>query len=160
MIDTFELYCYNETMKQIVLTQGQFTVIDDEDFDRVNQHKWYFDNGRAIKNDKMVDYKRGKRILLHRFIMGVTDGQMIDHIDQDPLNNQKINLRFTNKSENGLNRGKNKNNTSGHKGVSFNKRQKTWIGQIQINGKKIFLGYYKTKEEANEAYKHRATNLL
>lgn len=152
MINTLGLYCYNETMKQIMLTQGKFTVIDDEDFDRVNQHKWYFDNGRAIKNDTMVDYKRGKRILLHRFIMGATDGQMVDHIDQDPLNNQKSNLRFTNQSQNQLNRGKNKNNTSGYKGVSFNKRQKKWFAHKSIMGKKIFLGYYKTKEEAHEAY--------
>jgi len=68
---------------------------------------------------------------------------MIDHIDGDPTNNRIENLRECTKSENLRNRGKQKNNTSGLKGVYWNKRANKW--EARCDG---YLGIFETKEEA------------
>jgi hypothetical protein len=81
------------------------------------------------------------------------DKLQVDHIDQDKTNNNLLNLRFCSNSENRRNIGLTKTNTSGYKGVSWNKRYKKWLAQIQINRKKKHLGYFNDKDEAYEAYK-------
>lgn len=78
---------------------------------------------------------------------------MIDHIDCDRSNNRFANLREATKSQNMLNRGPQRNNTSGLKGVSFSKRSGLWIAQLQVKNKNYHFGYHKTKEQAAEAFK-------
>lgn len=71
-----------------------------------------------------------------------------DHIDRNPLNNQKNNFREATKSQQCINRNKFKNNTSGYIGVSWVKRDEKWKAYIQSNGAMIYLGYYSKKENA------------
>lgn len=75
----------------------------------------------------------------------------IDHIDADPHNNQINNLRLANKSTNGMNRGPQRNNTTGFKGVCRHGRG-GFTAQITKDGKSKYLGYFKTPEEAHAAY--------
>ena len=82
------------------MAQGKSTLIDNEDFEKVNKYKWYFDGRYAIR---YLDARVGSSIRLHRFIMNAKKGQLIDHINRDKLDNQKKNLRFCTRSENRLN---------------------------------------------------------
>jgi hypothetical protein len=142
-------------MKKIKLTQNQYTLVDDADFDTLNQFKWYADkqgkNFYAKRNSKTINGKQ-MIILMHRFIMKTPKGMHTDHIDGNGLNNQRSNLRICTRSENLRNQGKQSDNSSGFKGVSFFKRNKKWVAQIMVNGKYIYLGYFTDKEKASNAY--------
>ena len=96
-----------------------------------------------------------KQYLAHRLVFLMHHGhlpQEIDHIDGNQSNNAIENLRPATHSQNLCNRGKQKNNTSGFKGVSWHKNKGRWIGRIRINGKLNHLGYFDTAEQAHEAY--------
>lgn len=75
-------------MKLTTLSKGLFAKVDDDDFALLSQYRWYENEGYAIT------YYKGKRIRMHRLIMGVPDGVDVDHRDTDKLNNQKSNLRL------------------------------------------------------------------
>lgn len=101
-----------------------------------------------------------KTMKLHRLIMGCKpgDGQIVDHIDGNGLNNQDENLRFVTKSENNMNvKRLRKDNTSGYKGVT--KRGDKWCAQINKDGKQIHIGCFKTKRDAALAYNRVAKEL-
>lgn len=133
-------------MKSINLTKEKFTLVDDSDFHYLNMFKWcYAIRGGALK-------AKGGREYMHRLILGAKKGQIVDHIDGDNLNNQRHNLRFANKSQNAANRGLDKNNTSGYKGVSLDKRYGTYRAYIAVSGKYLHLGTFATKQEAAAAY--------
>lgn len=83
----------------------------------------------------------------------------IDHIDRNPSNNSITNLRLANRSENSRNSKINSRNTSGIKGAFFDKRRNKYYSQIVFNGKKIWLGYYSSLEEAGKAYADKAKEL-
>lgn len=81
--------------------------------------------------------------------MNPNTDEEIDHINRNKLDNRKSNLRICNRSINMQNRGVNKNNTSGYKGIYINKSGK-YVAHCQINKTRKSLGAYKTLEEALE----------
>jgi len=87
-----------------------------------------------------------------REIMKPPVGMQIDHINHDTLNNQRENLRICTPSQNNMNKAKRKDNTSGYKGVCWQKEVKKWQAKIKVNQKQIYLGCYDNKELAYEAY--------
>lgn len=100
---------------------------------------------------------QGKHIGIHRFIWEavygkIPDGLHINHIDLDRANNCIDNLELVSHSQNQQWRNKNKNNTSGFKGVSWCKKAKKWVSRIKINRKSKFLGQFDTPEAAYAAY--------
>ncbi len=140
-------------MKEIELTQGQVALISDIDYEYLMQWKWcahWYRNGfRATRNSLKVNGKQ-KSILMHRVIaerMGIDIAQ-IDHKDQNPLNNQRPNLRSATVSQNLHNRGAQKNSTTGVKGVYFDKQRGKYRAQIRVEGKQYYLGLYDTIPEA------------
>lgn len=140
-------------MKQIPLTQGKFAVVDDDDFERINSYKWSVsNNGYAIRNTSRLIGKGV--ILMHRDIVNPPKGMLVDHIDRDKLNNTRSNLRICNKSQNGMNRNKQSDNTSGYKGVF--KHKSGWLSKIKKDGVQIYIGLYKTAEQAAKAYDEEA----
>ncbi len=93
---------------------------------------------------------------MHRLLIKIPNGFQIDHIDGNGLNNQKLNLRIATASQNQINRGKQKNNTSGFKGVFGRKDKNKWRAQIKFHGKTKHLGYADDKIEAARIYNKAA----
>ena len=116
-------------------------IIDNEDVDKVKQHKWRSNGNKYFKNPK--------GLYLHRFIMNCNDKNMtVDHIDGNPLNCLKSNLRICTEKENSMNHKIQSNNTSGCSGVTFRKDTNKWTVSIQVGYKVYRLGCYNSKEEA------------
>lgn len=96
-----------------------------------------------------------KKYLVHRLIFLMHHGhlpELLDHIDRNKLNNKIENLRECDKEVNSWNRDKQANNTSGYRGVSWNKAAGKWHAYIKIKGKRKHLGLFSTPEGASEAY--------
>jgi frataxin-like iron-binding protein CyaY len=97
-----------------------------------------------------------RRYLAHRLAWLIYYGEWpieeIDHIDMNPLNNRILNLRIADHSENKFNRGKQINNSSGYKGVHFNRDKNLWQANLCHRGKKMHLGYFRSIGEACAAY--------
>lgn len=145
-------------MKKIELTQGKFTIVDDEDFEELNKHKWHYAGGYARRNKRLENGKR-KIVFMHRELMETPEGFETDHINGDRLDNRRSNLRIVTKEENQRNT-KARKGVSRFKGVSYykTKRHKTgyWIARIQVDGKVKKLGYFKSEIEAAKAYNRAA----
>lgn len=124
--------------------------IDSEDYRRVRMFKWYMSLGYA-ESKAFSDTKYPLRAKLHRLIMSFPNGNLIDHINGDKLDNRKSNLRLCNKSSNGMNRGTQSNNKVGIKGVTFVRVRNKFRATIFYK-KQIHLGFFNTKEEAGNAY--------
>lgn len=109
------------------------------------------------KNDRgyiqiKVNYKFYKAHRLAFLFMNQELPNMVDHIDGVKDNNKWDNLRPCNKSENGGNSKIRSDNTSGYKGVSFNKKSKKWVSYLYINGRQVFLGRFDCPIEAHKEY--------
>jgi hypothetical protein len=139
-------------MKEIQLTQGKITEVDDDDYEYISGWKWHYSGGYAVRSAGIWPFQH--KVFMHRVIMNTPDGMDTDHKDLNRLNNKKENLRNCTRSENRHNQKISKNNTSGYKGVCWNGRG--WLAQIKSNGKKINLGTWKTKEDAAMAYDEAA----
>lgn len=102
----------------------------------------------------------GLNFYAHRLAWAMSYGEWpeadIDHINQNKSDNRILNLRKASRSENMFNRGKNKNNTSGIKGVVFCKQTGKWRAQITINKKAVSIGRFFTQKEASDAYLKKA----
>lgn len=141
-------------MKRIPLTRGMFALVDDADFELVNQFKWCAHKCRntfyAARNVILPD---GRSITqhMHRFLL--TGVSRIDHEDGNGLNNQRDNLRPATASQNGANRLKAVGEHSSlFKGVYWHKDSGKWMARI----KTIFLGKFKNEIDAAFAYDRAA----
>jgi hypothetical protein len=139
-------------MKTIPLTKGKFAIVDDEDFEWLNQWKWQLSwNGYAIrhKHIRLGLHKYTSEIVrMHRLINKTPLGNLTDHINRDKLDNRKINLRNANKSINSINRDRPSNNKSGIRGVYWDKFNNKWRAELKINGIKKSLGRFFDKRDA------------
>lgn len=143
-------------MRKIKLTQGKYTIVDNEDYQLLTQWKWQYDSRGYASRGKKVN-GRVIRIMLHRIILDAPKHYFVDHINRNRLDNRKENLRLCLLRQNLLNRGLNKNNKTGYRGVcrvkpSMNNRNPYKAG-IKINNKLINLGYYATAEAAYNVFK-------
>jgi len=155
-------------VKEIILSGNKgIALVDDDDFNELNQYKWRFvkDNGDlcyAQTNIKSEKTRCGyTTVRMHRVILKLQYNESIDHINHNGLDNRKINLRTCNSSQNSGNRRKTKNKTSSrYKGVSLYKRNKKWDVSIYFNYNRIYLGCFDTEELAALAYNKKAVELF
>ena len=105
----------------------------------------------------------GLRFYAHRLAWAMSNGEWplldIDHINGNKSDNRICNLRHATRSENMFNRGRQKNNTSGMKGVTFCKCTGLWRAQMMVNRKSVKVGRFNSKEEASAAYLAKAKEL-
>lgn len=146
---------------QIPLTQGKFALVDRGDAKGVSKHKWQplkrpYDHTFYVRRSVYSSGKR-KTVLLHRFILGAKDGQTVDHIDGNGLNNTRKNLRLVTVSQNQHNRrSQNVNNRTGFLGVSKHSdgRKKCYHAKLASQGKIVLCKYFHNKYEAAAMYDH------
>jgi len=151
-----EIYNLIIMAKQIQLNNGVITIVDDEDYEYLNQWKWYLlkshTNYYAIRTQR----PENKLLQLHRIVMKAKKGEIIDHINGNKLDNRKSNLRICTQAQNNQNRKISKLNKSGYNGVSWSIRNKKWVAQIACENKKIHIGYYIDPIDAAKAFNNAA----
>lgn len=150
-------------MRKIKLTRGKYTLVDDEDYDYLNQFNWHYcksrQTGYAIRSAKHPS-KKGKYVSI-RMHTDIMKQKPIDHINGNGLDNRKSNLRNCTNAENQRNRRTQKNKKySRFKGVTksikHKNTKKPWYAVITFNDKRIFLGTFKKEIEAARAYNSAA----
>jgi hypothetical protein len=136
----------------VTLTLGNRAIIDVDSIHLVDQWNWH-DNGKgyATRNVSMPNGKQ-KKIKLHHVILSVEYGFYVDHINGNTFDNRIENLRSCTPSQNMANRRINKNNVCGLKGVHRRADGRVWKSQISVDSRVIYLGSYRTPEEAHAAY--------
>ena len=144
--------------KEIQLTQGKIAIVDDADFEYLNQYKWHiYKQNRNNFYARTIVYENKKRIaiVMHRLLVKC-EGKIIDHISGDGLDNRRSNIRCCTRSQNPINRRININNLSGFKGVSWYKPAEKWRAQIQYKKIVYHLGCFEKRIDAARAYNQAA----
>lgn len=142
-------------MKEISLTNGGSSIVDDDDYEYLIRWKWYRDiGGYAVR----VGWKNGKAkgFFMHKIIMNPPDGMQVDHINHNKLDNRRCNLRTCTQTQNNMNKGFDSRNTSGYKGVSWHKSAKKWFVYIRFNKQRVNIGLFDDPVEAAKAYDEAA----
>ena len=146
-------------MKLIILTQGYSTVVDDEDYEELSKYKWTYNHNYAVRGIKNNSTKSKRTLIsMHRTILQPSNDLDVDHINGNGLDNRRSNLRVCTHLENmGNTKLIANNNTSGYKGVVWDKTRNKWRAQIKIRYTNKFLGRFIYKTEAALAYNEAAT---
>src|SRR6185436_20302811 len=139
-------------MKEIKLTQGQAAIVDDEDYEYLNQWKWFArynphtHSFYAARSEYNPEVKVQRTLLMHRYIIGITNPQILcDHRNHNTLDNRKENLRMSNAAQNRANSRPCRNTTSKYLGVSLRKDIRKWQAQIRINSRVTHLGFFENE---------------
>jgi hypothetical protein len=136
-------------------------LIDLEDIEKVSKINW------SPNNNGYAHGGSYKRFLLHRYIMNAQKGQIIDHINGDIMDNRKANLRFVTHQQNHWNNKKEKTTITSKTGTKYVgvqlspialkcKLKKPYVARMTINKRTIYLGYFRTQEEASQVYLKKA----
>ena len=141
-------------MKKIKLyNTNKYILVDDSDFIYLNQFRWISRRGYPARH--IQNYPQKYKYIHHEIL---NTNLLIDHIDGNILNNQRLNLRIADKSQNSMNCKIHKHNTTGFKGVS--KCGNKYRAYIVKNNKQIHIGCYKTAQEAADAYDKKALEIF
>lgn len=138
-------------MKKILLTRGLFALVDDADFDWLNQWKWCaleYRPGRFYA----VRVKNTKMIYMHRVVFDAVSKTEVDHENKNSLDNRRGNLRSATRSQNMSNVGLRADNTSGFKGVTWDRERQKWMAKIRVLQTHKFLGRFSSLIDAAMAY--------
>ena len=158
---------YGYAFRRIPLTQGKYTIVDVEDYEKLAKYKWFaVRSERGYYAVRMTKAKKGSRVRqkgvrMHRAIMGVPEGKIMDHINHNGLDNRRANLRVATRRENTWNKRKQRGNCSSkYKGVTWLKSMGKWQARIVCKGRAIFLGYFDDEKAAERAYDAKAAELF
>ena len=146
-------------MKEIQLTQGKVALVDDEDYEWLNQWKWTYNQAgktmRAVRHTHNGHHYKGC-VFMHRLILDAPAELDVDHIDGNGLNNQRANIRICTRSQNFMNRMKQPGGTSMYKGVRWLKKSGKWEARIKTADEHMSLGRYEDEKDAARAYNEAA----
>lgn len=146
-------------MKKIFLTQGKVALVDEGDYEYLNQWPWFYSAGYAVRN---VANGKGKQkaVLMHRVINNTPEKLHTDHINRDKLDNRKENLRSVTRSQNGMNRSRYKKSSSKYKGVCWHISNGKWVATIKCASSYMHIGTFIEEKEAAKAYNKKAKELF
>lgn len=165
--------------KQAALTAEEVRRLLDYD-PETGIFRWKVANSRRIKVGDVTGYQQSSGNVVIRintkayvasrlawlYMTGEWPPRHVDHENLDPGDNRWTNLRKANKSQNGANRGAQKNNVHGHKcvylvpGYYVTTGEDAWRAEITGNGRSLHIGYFRTSEEAQAAYLLKAKELF
>lgn len=146
-------------VKEIKLTKGLISIVDEEDFEVINHFKWRAQKARGKFYAAREDYSNGKRtVLMHRAIINAPNNLEVDHINGDTLDNRRVNLRLATTQQNQFNKKyPYKNNKLGIKGVYWHKKCNKYQASIRHNHRTIYLGLFESSTDADKAYRDGET---
>lgn len=142
---------------EIPLTKGAVALVDAADFEWLSAYKWCVNcQGYAVR--RLPRSEGGTIVRMHRVITAAQPGYDVDHIDGNPLNNQRANLRVVPHQQNSWNKRIQRNNTSGHKGVYWHAKASKWAACITVDERNRHLGLFQDKQDAADAYQAAAAS--
>ena len=151
-------------MAEIFTKKGHAILVDEQDLSALGEYEWHItaDGYAATTIPHPIVDGATSLLLMHRFVLGMKfgDPEFVDHINGLRSDNRRVNLRPCTNAENQRNRGVQKNNTSGYKGVFIQRKGEKWVASIQHIGKRICLGTFNTSHEAAHAYNKGAIRLF
>lgn len=139
-----------EGVRTIPLTRGKVAIVDLDDYVRLSQYNWCCDQDGYAMRRVHVGLRRQTTIRLQREVLNAPPGTIVDHINGDPLDNRKGNLRLCNRRQNRQNSIKRRPGASRFKGVSQDRGH--WRARIRVHGKLIHLGHFVSEVDAAVAY--------
>lgn len=143
-----EYYIYENIVFVKATNCNQYFICDLDDWENVKCHRFWMN----VKGYILTSIN-GKNTTLHSLVLGCKEGYDIDHINRCKFDNRKRNLRHLTRQHNNANSFLHKNNTSGHRGITWDKSRNKWIAGIKVNYKRINLGRYNDIQDAIEARK-------
>jgi len=154
----------NSDIQYIEVAEGVFAKIDDCKFDELSKHCYSLsppnkksDYTRAVRGVHIyLGYKKykSKKVFMSHDVIGVPPkGKIVDHINNDPLDNRLCNLQFATKKQNSAKQLKQKRKTSSkYKGVCWDKSRNLWTAHLKTGGRKVFSKRFDSEEDAARAY--------
>jgi hypothetical protein len=135
---------------KILKVEGKEVLLDDDAYYFLKNFNWRINKAGYVVCHSRVGTK--KNLLLHRVINNTPEGMITDHINRNPLDNRKKNLRTCTHGQNMINRSGYRKSKSKYRGVSWASDKGKWRVTINVDGKKIHGGYYENEEEGALAY--------
>lgn len=157
----------HENYIEVFTASGRSFAVDIEDyFGVVHPYRWHASEKESGSkryyvqaHDRVNNEPRiKKRVWLHRLILAAPKGVTVDHINGDPLDNRRCNLRLCSTQQNSWNQ-KARDGTSSLKGVHYDRRRKKWKTEIKMGGKRHHIGRFDSEIEAAQAYEQMSRKL-
>jgi hypothetical protein len=152
----YRLLHFGYTYRRIYLGEREWTILDPTDYYRLKNYNWYLSgNGKEFYAFRNIKIRPGKTkmVSMYREIMNHPAHLLVDHQNNNPLDNRRANLRLATHSQNACNRPKMRGKTtSQYIGIYFEKRTGRWIARIEHNNKRIWIGRYDSEIDAALAY--------
>jgi hypothetical protein len=134
-----------------------FALVDDADFEAVARIRWFRDKKGYVRSSVWTPGIGVGVLLMHRLILSAPRGMHVDHINRNPLDNQRANLRLCTRQQNAWNRPSWR--PPGLKGTTYEPRYGRWRAQMRLNGRTINLGSYDTQGEAKAVFDRYAREI-
>ena len=143
------------------MAQPKYAKVDPVDYKRLRRYEWITKKGTncfyAFRDWSGKKVGRKSVVYMHKEILKVPKGMVVDHINNDSMDNRSANLRAATKAQNSYNRKKiSRPCSSKYKGVCWNKKSLKWQAEVMFEKKSIFLGYFKNEIDAAKAYDEAA----
>ena len=147
-------------MKHIDLTRDKQAIVDDSDYPFISQFNWHL-MGKTNGHHYAQAFINGKKVSMHRLILGAPKGVDTDHRNHDGLDNRRDNLRLCTRSQNIQNqKPRNHCKSSQYKGVYRSKEYEKWQAYIKLNRVRYCLGSYADEDVAALVYNFAAIVLF
>lgn len=145
-------YIFENGYVRCEVRSGRSFLINAADYPIIRDYKWSVDRNGYV----MTRGPDGHSVKLHRLLTCAKKGEVVDHINGEPSDCRRENMRITTQHKNTYNSRLPKNTTTGYKGVCFDKSKSRYMAHIHPDGKMVFLGYYDNPKQAAMAYDNAA----